>query len=97
VQFEDPSTLGRFLGIVEIDPIDGADEPHAEREGIGGIAVHIAARLLGPAESSQVVVTKTVRDLVTGTDLAFRPLGAVSLRGVPGEWELFEARTSDQG
>jgi len=64
--------------------------------GIGGIAVHIAARLLGPAESSQVVVTKTVRDLVTGTELAFRPLGDASLRGVPGEWELFEAKTSDR-
>lgn len=64
--------------------------------GVGGIAVHIAARLLGPAASGQVVVTKTVRDLVTGTDLAFRPLGAASLRGVPGEWELFEARTSDR-
>jgi class 3 adenylate cyclase/dihydrofolate reductase len=64
--------------------------------GIGGIAVHIAARLLGPAASGQVVVTKTVRDLVTGTDLAFRPLGAASLRGVPGEWELFEATTSDR-
>lgn len=64
--------------------------------GVGGIAVHIAARLLGPAESSQVVVTKTVRDLVTGTDLTFSPLGASSLRGVPGEWELFEAKTSDR-
>ena len=53
--------------------------------------MHIAARLLGPAESGQVVVTNTVRDLVTGTDLTFGPLGAVSLRGVPGEWELFEA------
>jgi class 3 adenylate cyclase/dihydrofolate reductase len=64
--------------------------------GVGGIAVHIAARLLGPADSGQVVVTRTVRDLVTGTDLAFRPLGAVSLRGVPGEWDLFEVRTSDR-
>ncbi len=64
--------------------------------GIGGIAVHIAARLLGPAEHSQVVVTKTVRDLATGTDLAFTALGAASLRGVPGEWELFEAKTSDR-
>jgi class 3 adenylate cyclase len=64
--------------------------------GVGGIAVHIAARVLGPAQSGQVVVTKTVRDLVTGTDLAFRPLGASTLRGVPGEWELFEARTSDR-
>jgi class 3 adenylate cyclase/dihydrofolate reductase len=64
--------------------------------GVGGIAVHIAARALGPAQRSQVVVTKTVRDLVTGTDLAFRPLGASALRGVPGEWELFEAKTSDR-
>lgn len=64
--------------------------------GIGGIAVHIAARVLAAADSSQVVVTKTVRDLVTGTDLAFTALGAASLRGVPGEWELFEARTSDR-
>jgi class 3 adenylate cyclase/dihydrofolate reductase len=64
--------------------------------GIGGIAVHIAARLLGAAERGQVVVTRTVRDLATGTDLAFSPLGVTNLRGVPGEWELFEARTSDQ-
>jgi class 3 adenylate cyclase/dihydrofolate reductase len=64
--------------------------------GIGGIAVHIAARLLGAAERGQVVVTRTVRDLATGTDLAFSPLGVTNLRGVPGEWELFEARTSDR-
>jgi class 3 adenylate cyclase/dihydrofolate reductase len=64
--------------------------------GVGGIAVHIAARVLGHAENSHVVVTKTVRDLVTGTDLAFRPLGDATLRGVPGQWELFEARTSDR-
>jgi class 3 adenylate cyclase/dihydrofolate reductase len=63
--------------------------------GVGGIAVHIAARLLGHAGNSTVVVTKTVRDLVTGTDLLFQALGAASLRGVPGEWELFEARTSE--
>ena len=64
--------------------------------GVGGIAIHIAARLLNAADSSQVVVTKTVRDLVTGTDLTFRPLGETSLRGVPGTWELFQARTSDR-
>jgi hypothetical protein len=38
----------------------------------------------------------SVRDLVTGTDLAFSPLGAASLRGVQGEWELYEAKTSDR-
>jgi class 3 adenylate cyclase/dihydrofolate reductase len=58
---------------------------------IGGIGVHIAARALALAGDREVVVTRTVRDLVTGTDLAFSPLGAVGLRGVPGEWELFAA------
>jgi class 3 adenylate cyclase len=80
------------------DVVRGHHTGEIERResGVGGIAVHIAARLLGPAEASQVIVTKTVRDLVTGTDLAFSPRGAVSLRGVPGEWELFEAKTSDR-
>jgi class 3 adenylate cyclase/dihydrofolate reductase len=58
---------------------------------IGGIGVHIAARALAQAGDREVVVTRTVRDLATGTDLAFSPLGAVGLRGVPGEWELFAA------
>jgi class 3 adenylate cyclase/dihydrofolate reductase len=58
---------------------------------IGGIGVHIAARALARAGDGEVVVTRTVRDLATGTDLAFSPLGAVGLRGIPGEWELFAA------
>ena len=58
---------------------------------IGGIAVHIAARTLAEAGARQVVVTRTVRDLATGTDLAFAAIGSVGLRGIPGEWELFEA------
>ena len=64
--------------------------------GVGGIAVHIAARVMGTATPSQVVVTKTVRDLVTGTDLSFGPLGETTLRGVPGQWEIFEATSSDR-
>jgi class 3 adenylate cyclase/dihydrofolate reductase len=64
-----------------------------ERRGddIGGIGVHIAARALSDAEQSGVVVTRTVRELATGADLSFRSLGSVGLRGVPGQWELFEA------
>jgi class 3 adenylate cyclase len=62
------------------------------REGdIGGIGVHIASRALSEAGPGRVVVTRTVRDLATGTDLRFSPLGSVGLRGVPGQWELFEA------
>ena len=59
---------------------------------VGGIGVHIASRALSEADRGQVVVTRTVRDLATGTDLQFGPLGAVTLRGVPGQWELFEAK-----
>ena len=64
------------------------------REGdVGGIGVHIASRALAEAGGGDVVVTQTVRDLATGTDLRFEPRGAVSLRGVPGQWQLFEAST----
>ncbi len=73
-----------------------AGEIERRETGVGGIAVHIAARLLGSAAPGGVVVTKTVRDLATGTDLGFSPLGPASLRGVPGEWELFEVRTSER-
>jgi class 3 adenylate cyclase len=58
---------------------------------VGGIGVHIAARALAKPANRQVTVTRTVRDLSTGTDLTFRPLGAVGLRGIPGTWEWFEA------
>jgi class 3 adenylate cyclase len=62
---------------------------------VGGIGVHIAARALTIAGDKEVVVTRTVRDLATGTDLVFTPLGSVSLRGMPGEWELFQASTAE--
>ena len=61
---------------------------------IGGIGVHIASRALAEAGSRDIVVTQTVRDLATGTDLVFEQLGSVGLRGIPGEWSLFTARTS---
>jgi class 3 adenylate cyclase len=66
-------------------------EVEERADDLGGIAVHIASRALGQAGGGEIVVTRTVRDLCTGTDLSFDPLGAVGLRGVPGEWELFAA------
>jgi class 3 adenylate cyclase/dihydrofolate reductase len=69
-------------------------EIEMREEDVGGIGVHIAARALAEAEEGQVVVTRTVRDLSTGTDLVFSSLGSVGLRGVPGEWELFAVSSS---
>ena len=56
---------------------------------IGGIAVHIAARVAALAESDEVLVSSTVRDLVAGSGLEFVDRGAHNLKGVPGDWRLF--------
>jgi pimeloyl-ACP methyl ester carboxylesterase len=55
---------------------------------IGGIAVHIAARILGQAGPGEILVSRTVRDLVVGSGTAFDDRGTVTLRGVPGRWQL---------
>jgi class 3 adenylate cyclase len=55
---------------------------------IGGIAVHIAARILGHAGAGEIVVSRTVRDLVVGSGTGFQDRGIVELRGVPGNWQL---------
>jgi class 3 adenylate cyclase len=56
---------------------------------IGGIAVHIADRVAAHAEPSEVLVSRTVVDLVTGSDLAFAERGSHLLKGVPGKWQLY--------
>ena len=55
---------------------------------IGGIAVHIAARILGEAGAGEILVSRTVRDLVVGSGTGFEDRGSVELRGVPGSWQL---------
>jgi pimeloyl-ACP methyl ester carboxylesterase len=55
---------------------------------IGGIAVHIAARILGQAGVGEILVDRTVRDLVVGSGTSFEDRGSVELRGVPGTWQL---------
>ena len=55
---------------------------------IGGIAVHIAARILGQAGAGEILVSRTVRDLVVGSGTGFEDRGNVELRGVPGSWQL---------
>ena len=55
---------------------------------IGGIAVHIAARICGQAGAGDILVSRTVRDLVVGSGTGFQDRGSVELRGVPGTWQL---------
>lgn len=63
---------------------------------VGGIAVHIGARIAGLAEPSEVLVSGTVRDLVTGSAVAFDERGTSELKGVPGAWALFSARALER-
>jgi class 3 adenylate cyclase len=58
---------------------------------IGGLAVHIAARVTGQAGPGEVLVSSTVKDLVVGSGLEFEARGTHELKGVPGDWRLFAA------
>jgi len=56
---------------------------------IGGLAVHIGARVMGAASPGEVLVSSTVKDLVVGSGIEFDERGSHELKGVPGEWRLF--------
>ena len=58
---------------------------------VGGIAVHIGARVMSTANEGDVLVSRTVKDLVAGSGLVFTGRGTHALKGVSGEWELFSA------
>lgn len=57
-------------------------------EDIGGIAVHLAARVMGEADAGEVLVTRTVKDLTAGSGLAFEDRGLHQLKGMPEPWQL---------
>ena len=61
---------------------------------LGGIAVHIGARVAALAQGGEVLVSNTVRDLVAGSGLKFDDRGVHTLKGVPGDWHIFAAGTN---
>ena len=70
----------------------GLHTGEVERVGddIRGLAVHIGARIAGLAGPGEVLVSRTVKDLVVGSGLGFRDLGTAVLKGVPDEWQLYQ-------
>ena len=58
-------------------------------EKVSGIAVHAGARVMATAGAGEIVVTRTVVDLVSGAGITFEPRGSRALKGLPGEWALF--------
>lgn len=58
---------------------------------VGGMAVHIGARVMNLSQPGKVLVSRTVKDLVVGSGLSFEPAGRHKLKGVSDDWELFFA------
>jgi class 3 adenylate cyclase len=71
---------GLHTGEIEIRPTD-----------VTGIAVHIANRITGLADPSEILVSRTVVDLTAGSGLQFEARGQHQLKGVPGTWPTFAA------
>jgi class 3 adenylate cyclase len=59
---------------------------------VSGIAVHLAARVMGAAGPGEVLVSSTVRDLLLGSELRFEDRGRHELKGIEGDWQLFAVR-----
>jgi hypothetical protein len=69
----------------------GNAEHRAKRPGRrGGIAVHIGARISALAGPNEVLVSQTVRDAVIGSGITFDDRGTHELKGVPGQWRLYD-------
>jgi class 3 adenylate cyclase len=66
-------------------------EVEVMEDDVGGIAVHIAARVGALAGAGEVLVTSTVKDLVAGSGIQFMDRGRKHLKGIPDEWALFAA------
>jgi class 3 adenylate cyclase len=79
-----------------VEPLDlhlriGMHTGEAERIGtkLGGIAIHIGARVAALAGPGEVFVSSTVRDLVAGSGITFEDRGLYVLKGIPGDWRIF--------
>ena len=82
--------LARIGIAVRVGMHTGEVEVRGER--IGGLAVHIGARVAATGDGGDIVVSSTVKDLVAGSGLTFADRGEHELKGVPGTWRLFAGR-----
>ena len=84
-------TISRDVASLGIQVRAGLHTGEVETMGekVGGIAVHIGARVATQAPAGEVLVSSTVKDLVSGSGIQFEDRGVQSLKGVPGDWHLF--------
>ena len=84
-------SIAQGVRALEVDVRAGVHTGEIEILGddVAGIGVHIAARVMATAGAGEVIVSRTVADLVTGSGLVFEDRGEHELRGVPGRWQLY--------
>ncbi len=86
------SLVGAMPGIgLQIRAGVHTGEVEVRRDELGGLAVHIAARIAGLAGEGEVLVSSTVKDLLAGSEVDFSDRSEHELKGVPGTWRLFSA------
>ena len=61
---------------------------------IGGIAVHVAARIASLSDAGTVLASRTVRDLATGSGIEFDSIGRRALRGIADEWDVYRVAST---
>ncbi|HEU4320320.1 MAG TPA: adenylate/guanylate cyclase domain-containing protein [Acidimicrobiia bacterium] len=100
VAFESPSAAIRYgLSLIEASRRKGLEVRVGVHSGeiagfdgdLAGLALHVGARVGALAGAGEVWVSRTVRDLLFGSEIRFTSTGQHLLKGVPGEWELFRA------
>ncbi|MCI4351388.1 MAG: adenylate/guanylate cyclase domain-containing protein [Thermoplasmata archaeon] len=91
--------IGRAVGELGLSVRRGLHTGECEVMGddLGGVGVHLAARVAGESDGGNVVVTSTVKELVVGSGIEFRDLGRHRLKGVSEPWRLFEVREATPG
>jgi pimeloyl-ACP methyl ester carboxylesterase len=85
------TAAGHPLGI-ELRAGLHAGECEMRGDDVGGMAVHIGARVAALAGPGEVLVSGTLKDLVVGSGIEFDDRGATDLKGVPGEWRIYAVR-----
>ena len=81
------STRAALLGYSEGGPHTG--ECEMRDDSITGLSLHIAARVAALASPGNIVVSRTVKDLVAGSGISFEDFGMFDLKGVPDQWRLY--------
>ncbi len=86
--------IGRALRVIGVEIRAGAHIGEVELRGddVAGLAVHVGARVSGMAGAGEILVSRTVADLLTGSAYSCEPAGEFELKGLPGVWPLFRAR-----